>query len=69
MVREKYNLIHELQKKNEELKGKKKLSLIGQGDFAGGNNVMRGTMNIKHHTQHLTIDSPEFPFVYDGKKI
>lgn len=68
MFREKYNLIYELQKKNEELKGKKKLSLIGQGDFAGGNNVMRGTMNIKHHTQHLTIDKPEFPFVYDGKE-
>ena len=68
MPREKYNLVYELQKKNEELVGKKKLSLIGQGDFAGGNNVMRSTMNIKHHTQHLAIDNPEFPFVYDGKE-
>lgn len=67
-MREKYNLIQELQKKNEELKGKKKLSLVGQGDFTGGNNVMRGTMNIKHHVQHLTIDEPEFPFFYDGKE-
>lgn len=68
MVREKYNLVYELQKKNEELTGKKKLSLIGQGDFSGGNNVMRGTMNIKHHIQHLTIDDPEFAFFYDGKE-
>lgn len=67
-MREKYNLIQELQKKNEELKGKKKLALVGQGDFTGGNNVMRGTMNIKHHIQHLTIDNPEFPFFYDGKE-
>jgi len=67
-MREKYNLIQELQKKSEELKGKKKLSLVGQGDFAGGNNVMRGTMNIKHHIQHLAIDNPEFPFFYDGKE-
>jgi len=68
MVREKYNLIQELQRKNEELKGKKKLALTGQGDFYGGNNVMRSTMNIKHHTQHLTLDNPEFPFLYDGKE-
>lgn len=67
-MREKYNLIQELQKKNEELKGKKKLALVGQGDFTGGNNVMRGTMNIKHHIQHLAIDNPEFPFFYDGKE-
>ena len=68
MIREKYNLIQELQKKNEDLKGKKKLSLIGQGDFYGGNNVMRSAMNIKHHTQHLCIDTPEFPFIFDGKE-
>lgn len=67
-MREKYNLIQELQKKAKELKGDAKLSLIGQGDFAGANNVMRGTMNIKHHTQHLAIDNPEFPFVFDGKE-
>lgn len=66
--REKYNLIQELQRKNEELSGPKKISLIGQGDFSGANNVMRATMNIKHHTQHLTIDTPEFPFVYEGKE-
>ena len=66
-MREKYNLINELQK-NEELTDRKKLALIGQGDFTGGNNVMRGTMNIKHHTQHLTINNPEFPFLYDGKE-
>lgn len=68
MSREKYNLIYELTKKQEELQGKKKLALIGQGDFSGANNVMRATMNIKHHTQHLTIDKPEFPYLYDGKE-
>ena len=67
-MREKYNTIQELQKKNLELTGKKKLSMIGQGDFYGGNNVMRSTMNIKHHTQHLAIDNPEFPIMYDGKE-
>lgn len=67
-MREKYNLIYELQKSGEELKGKKRLALVGQGDFSGGNNTMRGTMNIKHHVQHLTIDQPEFPFLYDGKE-
>lgn len=67
-MREKYNLINELQIKNEELTGLNKLSLSGQGDFVGGNNVMRGTMNIKHHTQHLAINDPEFPFLYDGKE-
>lgn len=68
MVREKYNLIQVLKDANQRIKGKKKLSLAGQGDFPGGNNVMRGTMNTKHHTQHLTIDKPEFPFFYDGKE-
>lgn len=68
MPREKYNLIHELMKKNEELKGKKRLALVGQGSFPGGNNVMRGTMNNKHMTQHLTIENPEFPFFFDGKE-
>lgn len=58
----------ELKKKKDELQGKKKLALIGQGDFAGANNVMRATMNIKHQTQHLTIDNPEFPILYDGKE-
>lgn len=68
MVREKYNLIQELQKKNEELVGDKRLALIGEGDFAGANNVMRHTMNVKHHSQHLAIDDPEFPFIFDGKE-
>ena len=67
-MREKYNLIQELKQKNEELVGKKRLSLIGQGDFTGANNIMRQTMNIKHHSQHLAIDDPEFPFLYDGKE-
>ena len=67
-MKEKYNLIQELQNKSKELTGKRKLSLIGQGDFTGGNNVMRGTMNIKHHTQHLAIHDPEFPMMYDGKE-
>jgi len=67
-MREKYNLIQELKQKNDELVGKKRLSLIGQGDFAGANNIMRQTMNIKHHSQHLAIDDPEFPFLYDGKE-
>lgn len=67
-MREKYNLIQELQKKNEELVGDKRLSLVGQTDFPGGNNVTRGTMNEKHISQHLVIDNPEFPIMYDGKE-
>lgn len=67
-MREKHNTIQELQKKNQELVGKKRLALVGQGDFQGGNNVMRATMNSKHNTQHLAIDNPEFPFFYDGKE-
>ena len=68
MVREKYNLIQVLQDKQKSLTGKKRLALVGEGDFPGGNNVMRATMNNKHHTQHLTIDDPEFPFFFDGKE-
>lgn len=68
MAKEKFNLMVELKKKQDMLVGKKALSLIGQGDFPGANNVMRSTMNIKHRTQHLTIDSGEFPMLYDGKE-
>ena len=68
MPREKYNLIQELQRKSETLVGRERLSIIGQGDFPGANNLARSTMNIKHHNQHLTIDNPEFPFLYDGKE-
>ena len=68
MAREKYNSIQKLLQKNKEFIGKKKLSLIGQGDFTGGNSTMRSSMNIKHNTQRLTIDNPEFPFLYDGKE-
>jgi hypothetical protein len=68
MPKEKYNLMVELKQKKDELRGKKKLSMIGQGDFPGSNNVMRSTMNIKHQSQRLTIDKPEFPYVYDGKE-
>ena len=68
MIREKFNLIQELTKKNAELTGKDRLSLCGLGDFNGANNVMRGVMNVKHHSQHLTIDTPEFPYLYDGKE-
>lgn len=66
--KEKYNLVQELTKRSEKLKGKDRLALVGQGDFPGANNVMRSTMNIKHHSQRLTIDNPEFPFFYDGKE-
>lgn len=68
MIREKFNLIQELTKKNAELTGKDRLALCGLGDFNGANNVMRGVMNVKHHSQHLTIDNPEFPYLYDGKE-
>ena len=68
MAKEKFNLMVELKKKQDMLVGKKALSLIGQGDFPGANNVMRSTMNIKHRTQHLTIDNGEFPMLYDGKE-
>lgn len=67
-MREKYNVIHELRKTSERLKGKDKLAMHGQGDFLGANNVMRSTMNIKHHVQHIAIDNPEFPFIYEGKE-
>lgn len=68
MIREKFNLIQELTKKSAELTGKDRLSLCGLGDFNGANNTMRGVMNVKHHSQHLTIDDPEFPYLYDGKE-
>jgi len=68
MSREKYNLISELNKKSKEMEATSKLGLVGQGDFYGANNIMRLAMNLKHQTQHLTIDNPEFPFVYDGKE-
>ena len=67
-MREKFTLIKTLRERSKHLKGKKRLSIIGQGDFPGANNVMRATMNIKHQVQHLTIDHPEFPMVYDGKE-
>ncbi len=68
MTREKFNLMQELYSKSDQLQGINKLALIGQGDFSGANNVMRGAMNEKHHTQHLCIDKPEFPFIYEGKE-
>ena len=68
MIREKYNLMRELYAANANITGKKKMSLAGQGDFPGANNVKRGEMNTKHHSQHLTIDNPEFPFMFDGKE-
>jgi len=67
-MREKYNLIQELQKKTEELQGVKKLSLLGQGDFVGASSTTRSTMNVKHRSQALTVTNPEFPFIYDGKE-
>lgn len=68
MKAEKYNLIQELGRKNVDLVGDARLALIGQGDFYGVNNVARSAMNIKHHTQHLTINEPEFPYLYEGKE-
>lgn len=68
MIREKYNLIQELQKKSEELTGKKRLAMAGSSDFPGANNLMRNAMNSKHKSQRLAIDNPEFPFFYDGKE-
>lgn len=68
MAREKYNLISELNKRSKEMESTSKIGLVGQGDFYGANNIMRLAMNLKHQAQHLTIDNPEFPFVYDGKE-
>ena len=69
MKQEKYSLISSLIKQKEILEANDNyVSLVGQGDFPGANNVMRSAMNIKHQTQHLTIDRPEFPFLYDGKE-
>ena len=65
---EKFSIIPSLKERKKELTGKKKLALVGQGDFPGANNIMRATMNIKHQVQHLTIDNPEFPILYDGKE-
>lgn len=67
-MREKYNLIKELEEVSKKLVGKERLSLAGQNDFSGGDNTMRGTMNGKHNTQHLALEKPEFPFLYDGKE-
>lgn len=66
-MREKYNLIQELDQRSATLKGDKRLALTGQGDFYGANSVARTTMNIKHQSQRLAIDDPEFPFVYQSK--
>ena len=68
MIREKYNLIQELQKKSAELTGKKRLAMAGASDFPGANNLMRNAMNSKHKSQRVAIDNPEFPFFYDGKE-
>ena len=65
---EKFSIIPSLKERKKELTGQKKLALVGQGDFPGANNIMRATMNIKHQVQHLTIDNPEFPYIYDGKE-
>lgn len=62
-MREKYNLIKELEEVSKKLVGKDRLSLAGQNDFSGGDNTMRGTMNGKHNTQHLALEKPEFPFL------
>ena len=67
-MREKMNLIQELKLKDAELSGKKKLAMVGQGDFPGKSSLMRTTMNIKHHTQHLVIDNPEFPYIFNGNE-
>lgn len=67
-MREKFNTIDELKRISKNLEGTKKLSLVGQSDFPGGNNITRQAMNDKHHIQHLAIDNPEFAFFYDGKE-
>lgn len=68
MKAEKYNLINSLLEKKKLFEDQPKVSMVGQGDFPGANNIMRSAMNIKHHTQHLAIIKPEFPFLYDGKE-
>lgn len=68
MVREKFNLTQVLKEANQRIVGKKRMALAGQGDFPGGNNAMRSSMNTKHHAQHLANDNPEFAFMYDGKE-
>lgn len=65
---EKYNQIHELERRSKKLKGKNRIAMIGQVDFPAANNLTRGGMNIKHKTQHLAIHDPEFPMVFDGKE-
>ena len=67
-MREKFTLIKSLRERSKHLKGRKRLAIIGHGDFPGANNIMRATMNIKHQVQHLAIDNPKFPMIYDGKE-
>lgn len=68
IIKEKYSLISDLRRKDKELVGDKKLAMIGVGDFPGMNNTMRATMNVKHISQHLTIDNPEFPYIFNGNE-
>ena len=67
-MREKYSLIKQLKAKDNEINYDNRLSLMGQGDFPGKNSLMRATMNIKHHSQRLTIDNPEHPFIFNGNE-
>lgn len=66
-MREKFTLIKSLQDRAKEL-GDNKLPLVGTADFTAANNIMRQTMNIKHKVQHLAINEPEFPMLFDGKE-
>lgn len=69
-MREKYILSQELKEKNKEIRGKKRLSLLGPASAAGAllpnGAVIRQAMHIKHEEQRLVINNPEFPFVYTG---
>ena len=66
---EKFSIIPSLKERKKELTGKRKLALVGQGDFPGANNIMRATMNIKHQIQHLTIDDPDYHMYMMEKKM
>lgn len=65
-MKEKFNLIADLRKRAKEFEKSGKESMMGLGDFPGMNSLMRATMNTKHHTQHLTLDNPEYPFIFNG---
>jgi hypothetical protein len=68
MAQEKHNQIVELTKRAKYIEENCPQSMHGQGDFTAANNPMRGAMNVKQLSQHLALEEPEFPYLYEGKE-